>query len=381
MHAIWARGTEASGFAGQSPLNRTVPAFAGGRRVRSLSHEVSMQAAVYRTYGGPEVLGVDTVEDRAPRAKELQIRVRHVGLNYGDLLARNFAGVSPGAFNMPGLFWLLGRLDFGWRSPRRPVLGSQFAGTVTAVGAAVRGFKVGDDVFGYTGQTMGACAEYLVMPESGAVAAMPSNLTTAAAAAVPYGAVMAVSLLRSAGVAAGHKLLVIGASGSIGSAAVQIAKHALGADVTGVCGTPRVDFVRALGADRVIDYRKEAYDAPGSRYDRIIDVLGRSRFDRCRPIMAPDGVLLYASFKTPQLLSMLTTAIGRGPRVRCAIAPGSKEDLLEVKRLVETEKLKAFVDRSFPIAQVAEAHRWVESGAHQGPVVLSLGPSDWSAGA
>lgn len=331
-----------------------------------------MKAVVYTEYGSPDVLKLKEIDTPTPQEQEILIKVSATTVNYGDLLARHFDDVSPREFNMPLLFWMLARLDFGWRKPKRPVLGSQFAGEITAVGKSVTRFQPGDRVFGYTGQTMGAYAEYLVMPEDGAVVGMPANMRAEEAAVVPYGAIMALGLLRKAQVEAGQNVLIIGASGGIGSAAVQIAKHQFGATVTGVCSTPRVPFVEALGADRVIDYTQEDYTQSGETYDVIVDILGRSSFARCKPMLKPDGVLLYASFKTPQLWQMLRTSVGDGQKVVCALAPGSLEDLISVKKLVEDGKLTAVIDRCFPLDQTAAAHRYIEQGRQRGHVVITL---------
>ena len=209
------------------------------------------------------------------------------------------------------------------------------------------------------------------MPESGVLAIKPANMTYEEAAVVPYGAIMALNLLRRANVRSGHKVLINGASGGIGSAAVQIAKS-VGAEVTGVCGTPRLDFVRSLGADKVIDYTKEDFTQNGETYDLILDILGKASFSRCEGSLKPNGVLLYASFKVRQLLEMLWTSRTGGKRVICALAPGSAEDLFAVKELIEAGKIKAVIDRRFPLEQAAEAHRYVEQGRMKGKVVITV---------
>jgi len=188
------------------------------------------------------------------------VRVHATPVNFGDLLARNFKAVTPRKFNMPLFFWLPARFAFGFRKPKMNILGSEFAGEVAAVGAQVTRFKPGDAVFGYRGQSMGTYAEYVCMPETGMLAIKPTNLTYEEAATVPYGALTALSLLRKVNLQRGQKVLINGASGGIGAAAVQLAKH-FGAEVTGVCSTPCVSFVKALGADKVIDYTKEVSSA------------------------------------------------------------------------------------------------------------------------
>jgi len=251
-------------------------------------------------------------------------------------------------------------------------LGSEFAGEVEATGKDVRRFKVSNQVFGYLGQGMGAYAEYLCMPEDGCVAGKPANMTDEEAAVVPYGAIMALNLLREKGnIQSGQKALINGASGSIGSAAVQIAKS-LGAEVTGVCGTPRLEFVKSLGADKVIDYTQEDFAQSGETYDLIFDVLGKGSFARAKNSLAPNGRYLFASFKMKQLLQMLWTSISGSKKVICALAPGSTEDLISVKELIEAGKIKTIIDRSFPMEQAAEAHRYIEEGHKKGNVVITM---------
>jgi NADPH:quinone reductase-like Zn-dependent oxidoreductase len=330
-----------------------------------------MKASVYTEYGPPEVLHLAELEKPVPKDNEILIRNYATSVNYGDLTARNFKEITPQILNMPWLFWLLGKISFGIRKPRATILGSEFAGEVEAVGNHVTRFKPGDPVFGFCGQGMGAYAEYLCMPEDGAVTIKPSNLTYAEAAVVPYGAIMALNLLRKADLQPGQKVLVVGASGGIGSAAVQIAKS-FGTDVTGVCGTPRLEFVKKLGADQVIDYTQEDFTQNGETYDLIFDVLGRSSFSSCKNSLKPNGLLLFASFKMRHLLQMLRTSIIGSKKVICALAPGSLEDLISSKALIEAGKIRAIIDKRFPLEQAAEAHRYVEAGHKQGQVVLTL---------
>ena len=330
-----------------------------------------MKAIVYTKYGLPDVLQLKEVEKPAPKDNEVLIRVCATSVNYGDLAARNFKAISPQEFNMPLLFWLLAKISFGLSKPNITILGSEFSGRVEAAGKAVKLFKPGDQVFGYPGQSFGAYAEYLCMPEDGTVALKPANLTYEEAAVVPYGAIMALNLLRKMNIQPGQKVLINGASGGIGSAAVQIAKH-FGAEVTGVCGTPRLGFVKSLGADKVIDYTKDDFTKNGETYDLIFDILGKSSFSRCQGSLKPNGTLLFASFKMRQLFQMLLTSKTKGKKVICAIAPGSLEDLISVKELIEEGKIKAVIDRRFPLEQAAEAHRYVENGYKKGNVVITL---------
>ncbi len=330
-----------------------------------------MKAAVYRDYGPPEVLHLDEVEQPAPKDNEILLRNRATSVNYGDLLARDFKHVPLSRFHMPGLFWLLARAQFGFGTPSNPILGSEFAGEVEAVGSAVQRFKAGDEVFGYLGQGMRGYAEYVCAPEDGEVALKPSNLSFLEAAVVPYGASTAFKLLKKVNVQSGQRVLINGASGNIGSFALQLAKAA-GAQVTGVCSTPRVEFVQSLGADAVVDYTQEDFTERGETYDLVFDVLGRSSFARCKRVLESNGRYLRASFKTPHLLQMLWTAMAGNKKIICALAPEKPAVLGEIKSLIEAGKIKAVVDKSFPLDQAAEAHRYVESGHKQGFVALSL---------
>jgi NADPH:quinone reductase-like Zn-dependent oxidoreductase len=332
---------------------------------------IPMKAIFYSKYGSPDVLHLQEMAKPVPKDNQVLIKNYATTVNFGDLMARNFKAVSPREFNMTFLFWLLAKISFGLNQPKITVLGNEFAGEVEAVGKAVTRFKPGDPVFGYLGQSFGAYAEYFCMPEDGVLAMKPANLSYEEAAVLPYGAIMALNLLRKANLQPGQKVLINGASGGIGSAAVQIASH-LGAEVTGVCGTPRLDFVKSLGATKVIDYTKEDFTQNGETYDLIFDILGKSSFARCKNSLKPNGILLFASFKIKQLFQMLWTSMTGGKKVICAIAPGSVDDLISVKELVEAGKINAVIDRCYPMEKAAEAHRYVEGGHKKGNVVIMM---------
>lgn len=331
-----------------------------------------MKAIVRTEYGAPNVLHLKEVEKPTPKDNEILVRVYATSVNFGDLMARNFKAISPREFNMPFFLWLPAKIAFGLGKPIITVLGSELAGEVEAVGKDVTKFKAGDQVFAYLGMNMGANAEYICISESGSVALKPSKLSYEAAATLPYGAIMATSLLGKANLQRGQKVLINGASGGIGSMAVQLAKY-YGAEVTGVCGTPRLEFVKSLGADKVIDYTTEDFTQNGETYDLIFDILGRSSFSRVRRSLKPDGIYLLSSFKMKALLDMLWTSLtGSKQRVICAFANETSENLTFVKKLVEEGKIKASVDKSFPMEQAAEAHRYVEGGHKQGNVVIVI---------
>lgn len=327
-----------------------------------------MKAVVFTEYGSPDVLKLKELPRPAPKENEILVRVRATPINYGDLMARNFADSE---FNMPALLYFPARLSFGWNRPKVNVLGSELAGEVAAVGSRVTKFKPGDEIFAYVGMKMGANAEYICLPENGSVALKPTNLSYDEAATLPYGAIMAVSLLQKVGLQPGQRSLINGASGGIGGMAVQLAK-ASGADVTGVCGAARREYVRSLGADQVFDYVREDFTQNGETYDIILDILGRTSFARCKNSLTPDGVLIFASFKGRALFDMGRARLFSRQKVICALANEKVDSLLLVKELAEAGKVRALVDKRFPLAQTAVAHRYMESGHRQGNVVITL---------
>ena len=205
-----------------------------------------MKAVVYTEYGDPDVLNIKEVEKPYPKGNEVLIRIHAVSVNYGDIIARNFKNISTKEFNMPLLFWILARFGFGLNNPKRKILGNTFAGEIETIGNDVKQFREGEQVFGYTGEKMGGYAEYLCMPENGIIAVKPSNMTYEEASVIPYGTIMALNLLKKANIQKGQKVLIIGASGGIGSAAVQLAKHHFGAEVTGVCSTASIRVCEKL---------------------------------------------------------------------------------------------------------------------------------------
>lgn len=330
-----------------------------------------MKAIVYTEYGSPDVLHLKEITKPTPKADELLVKVYAVSINYGDMVARNFRAVSPQQFNMPFLFWFFARIAFGINKPKKHILGSEFAGKVEAIGKDVTLFQKGDAVFGYFGEQMGANAEYVCMPQDGLVAFKPTNMTYEEAATIPYGGLTALSLLRKANIQRGQTVLVNGASGSIGSAAVQLAKY-YGAEVTGVCSTPRLGMVKSLGASRVIDYTQEDFTQRSEQYDLIFDVLGRSSFSRCKRVLKENGRYLLASFKGKQLLQMFWTARVGDKKVICALSGESPKDLVFLKELAEAGVIKPTVDRCYPPEQAAEAHRYVENGYKTGNVVITM---------
>ncbi len=333
-----------------------------------------MKAIVYTEYGPPDVLQLKEVEKPIPKEDEVLIRIYATSVNYGDIVARNFGNISPGKFFMPLPFWLVGRISFGIRRPKNTILGNELAGEIESVGKGVKSFKPGDQVFGYPSQNMRAYAEYRCMPEDGCVGIKPANMTYEEAAVVPYGALMAFELQRKVNIQSGQKVLINGASGGIGSGVVQLAKY-YGAEVTGVCGTPRLEFVKSLGADKVIDYTKEDFTQSGETYDLILDVLGKSSFSRCKSSLKQNGRYVLTSFKMRDLIDMIWTSAIGSKKVVCTVLVAKPEDLVSIKELIEAGAIKAVIDKSFPLEQTAEAHRYLEEGHARGKVVITVAHS------
>lgn len=330
-----------------------------------------MKAVVYSEYGPPDVLHVKEVERLTPTDNEILVRVKATPVNYGDIVTRNFKNIRNRDFNMPSLFMLPTRLYFGLSKPKINILGSEFSGEVEEVGKDVTRFKTGDAVFGYLGQKMGAYAEYLCISETGMVGLKPANMSHEEAACVAYGGIMALGHLRKVTIREGQKVLINGASGGIGSVALQLLKH-YGAEVTGVCGTPRLDYISSLGANKVIDYTKEDFTESDETYDMIYDILGRSSFSRCKKSLTPHGRYLLASFKTGKLLQMLGTSIVGKKKVICAIAGEKQEDMTLLKELAEAGSIKTIIDKTYSLEEAAQAHQYVEEGQKEGQVLITM---------
>jgi NADPH:quinone reductase-like Zn-dependent oxidoreductase len=323
-----------------------------------------MRAAVRDRYGPPEVVRVVEVEKPAVKGRDLLVRVRATTVNRTDCGLR---AAKP---------WIY-RLFLGLRRPRRTVLGTEFAGEVEAVGDGVTAVKVGDRVFGFSGTTFGAHAEYLVVPEDGSMmATIPEGLTFEEAAPGSEGSHYALSSIRAAKVRRGQDVLVYGATGAIGSAAVQLLKQ-LGATVTAVCATDQLDLVKGLGADRVIDYTAEDFTRDGHRYDVVMDAVGKSSFGRCKRLLKPRGLYLSSDLGplSQNPLLALVTPLGRGRRVRFPIPRSDPGVMAHLKELIESGAFRPVVDRRYPLEEIVEAYRYVETGRKVGNVVISIRPS------
>ncbi|MEZ4425647.1 MAG: NAD(P)-dependent alcohol dehydrogenase [Gemmatimonadota bacterium] len=330
-----------------------------------------MRAAVRTGYGGPDVLHLAELPTPEPGPGEVRVRVRATSVTYGDLTARDFPGVGPDRFNMPAPLFYAARLQFGWSRPRNPVLGSEYAGEVDAVGTGVTAFAPGDRVLGYRGPRMGAYAEYLVEKADGMIARLADGIAFEDAAVLPYGGTTALALLDAVDLRAGEHVLIVGASGSIGMAAVQIASDR-GAHVVGVAGPRNQAWVRALGAEEVLDHTRDDPSAGGPRYELVFDVRGRLGFARARRVLTPHGRYLPVSFKLPLLVDALRTRRAQGPRVRIVLAPERPDDMRTVARMIAEGSLRAHRDRTWELAEAAEAHRYAESGAKSGQVALRV---------
>jgi NADPH:quinone reductase-like Zn-dependent oxidoreductase len=322
-----------------------------------------MKASVYERYGPPEVLELREVAKPRPKDHEVLIRTHATTVTTGDWRARSL--------DMPFGFGLMGRLFFGISRPRQPILGTELAGDIEAVGKDVTRFKVGDQVFAYSGAAMGCHAEYKCMPEDGAVALKPANLSYDQAAALSFGGTTALGFLRRARVQRGDKVLINGASGSVGTAAVQLAKH-FGADVTGVCSAANVDLVKSLGADRVIDYTKEDVTRNGETYDIIVDTVGTAPFSRSKGSLKDRGRALLVLGGLPDLLRMPWVALMSRKKIMAGPVVTRPEDLRFLAGLAEAGEFTPVIGRRYPLERIAEAHAYVDSGHKRGNVVVTL---------
>jgi len=322
-----------------------------------------MKAIVYQRYGPPDVLQLKEVAKPTPRDNEVLIRTHATTVTAGDCRVRSL--------RMPVGFGLISRLFLGVSKPRQPILGSELAGKVESVGKDVNKFKVGDEVFAFTGARLGCHVEYKCLPEHGAVAMKPTNLTFDEAAAMSSGGTTALAFLRRAKIQSGEKVAVIGASGGVGTAAVQLAKH-FGADVTAVCSTANVELVRSLGANHVIDYTKEDFKKGGETYDIIVDTAGTAPFSRSKALLRERGRLLLVLSGLPDILGVPWVSMTSSKIVIAGPAAWRAEDLHFLAKLAEAGEFKPVIDRRYPFEQIVEAHRYVDAGHKKGNVIITL---------
>ena len=328
-----------------------------------------MKAVVYTEYGPPDVLPLREGETPDPKDNEVRIRVHATAVTFGECKARNFT-FPASEFWLPLPLYPLARMDFGWTKPKNRIPGSELSGEVESVGKDVARFKEGDQVFGFSPK-FGADAELVCLPQDGVLAAKPANMSYEEAAVVPHGALTALFFINKAGIQSGERVLINGASGGIGQYALQMAKNA-GAEVTGVCSTTKMDLVRSLGADYVIDYSQEDFTRNGQTYDVIFDTARLTSFSRCQGSLHEGGRYLLAVFGMRELFQTLGTRTG-GKKVICGFASINQKSLVYLKERIEAGKLRAVIDRSFPLEQIAEAHSYVEGGRKKGYVVVTQG--------
>ncbi len=326
-----------------------------------------MRAIVCTAYGPPDVLQLRDVAKPVPKDNEVLVRIRATTVSAADCELRRF--------DFAPWIWLPLRLGFGIRRPRRPVLGQELAGDIEAVGKEVRSFAEGDKVFAATGIGLGAYAEYICLrenPRTGAIATMPANLSYEEAATVPYGGGEALEFLQKGNVRSGQRVLVNGAGGSFGTYAVQLAK-VLGAHVTAVDSAPKLEMLRAIGADRVIDYSQEDFTDGPETYDVIFDVVRGTPSARMVRSLSETGCLLMANPGFLQIVRARWASRRSNKRVSFAASSGTNEDLAYLRDLAEAGKLRPVIDRRFSLEQIVKAHRYVETGQKLGNVAVTVG--------
>lgn len=317
-----------------------------------------MKAAVYVQYGPPAVLQFNDVEKPAPKPNEILLRVKATAVNSGDVRLRK---ANPFAV----------RFFFGLIKPKINILGSVFSGEVESVGKDVKHFKVGDAVFGHTDMNFGSYAEYVCLPENGSLALKPANISHKEAAVIPFGGVTALHFIKKAAIKPGQKVLIVGASGAVGSAAVQLAKS-YGAYVTGVCSKANIALVKAIGADKVIDYTQEDFTQNGETYDVIFDAVKAISISRSLKSLNKNGIMILSAAGLPEMLRGLWISMTSSKQVLTGVISHKAADIIFLKNLIETDKLKPVIDKTFSLGQIAEAHAYVEKGHKKGNVAIEM---------
>jgi len=321
-----------------------------------------MKAIVYTKYGPPEVLQLKEVEKPTPKDDEVLIEIQATTVNRTDC-----------GFRKPEYGFII-RLINGLFRPRKNILGSEFSGEIEAIGKDVKTFKRGDQVFGLSTGHFGAHAEYMCIPEKGSITIKPANMSYEEAAAVCDGLMLAMTYIRKINFHKSRKLLINGASGSIGSACVQLARY-YGAKITAVCNTKNIELVKSLGAERVIDYTKDDFTRDDQMYDVVIDAVGKSSFFRCKRLLKPGGHYFSTDlgFLAQNIFLVPWTAAFCRKKVKFPLPKDNKEDIGFFKELIEAGKYRAVIDRRYPLEQIIEATKYVETGEKTGNVVITIG--------
>ena len=326
-----------------------------------------MKAVVFSRYGNPEVLQIAKIEKPVPKSNEVLVRIQATSVTAEDPRMRGF--------NHPPLLKLPVGLMFGFKKPKNPVLGMEFSGTIEAVGPTVKRYKPGDQVFGYTGLSFGAYAEYKCIPENGLIHVKPENLSFEESACMVNGSLSALVYLKKKGkIKSGHEVLIYGASGSVGSAAVQLAKY-FGARVTGVCSTRNMERIKLIGADRVMDYTRQDFTQEDKKYDLIFDTVGKTSMKACMRLLKPKGKYLCTDFGFSHILAAVFSSLFKDRKVIVASSNfhWKKEDLDFLKGIAEKGDFKPVIDRTYPLENIREAHKYVEQGHKVGNVAVSVG--------
>jgi len=317
-----------------------------------------MKAVVYTQYGPPGVLQLKEVEKPLPKDNEILLKVKATAVNSGDWRLRKADPLGV-------------RLIFGLMKPKINVLGSVFSGVVESIGKDVKLFKSGDEVFGHTDMRFGAYAEYICLPENGTLAIKPKGITHTEAAVIPFGGTAALHFIKKAGVKPGQKVLINGASGAVGSTSIQLAKY-FGAIVTGVCSTANIDLVKSLGADHVIDYTKEVFTENGETYDIVFDTVNKISFSGGLKLLNKNGLLILSAAGVSEMLQGFWTSKTSSKKVMTGVISHTAEDIIFLKELIETDKLKPVIDKTYPLEQMVEAHAYVEKGHKKGNIGITL---------